>query len=209
MASGFAGSRDMPAAPRIRQGVLRDLARVRPAPGVHREPSVRLVRRLASFVQGHPRCLDRAYGPGHLTASGFVVDPGSRKILLILHRKLGRWLQPGGHLERGEAPRDAAEREVREETGLDVEPAAQVPFDVDVHRIPARKAEPAHAHFDLRYLFWADASRRAQSAEVEDACWVSLSDLDAWTDETSILRMAVRLEGILGDLPGVGPRNVL
>lgn len=178
----------------IRRAVLRDLRKMSAAPDPDREASLRLRDRLASFVRNHPRCTDRRYGPGHLTASGFVVDPVRSRVLLILHRKLSRWLQPGGHLEPGEFPADAARREVEEETGLSLRPVHGFPFDVDVHRIPARPGEGAHAHFDLRYLFCADSTQPVGSPEVADWAWVALSDLREKTDEVSILRMARRVQ---------------
>lgn len=91
------------------------------------------------------------FAPGHLTASAVLVDPARERTLLIKHRKLGLWLQPGGHFEPDEVvPAAAALREVQEETGL--EGRALELLDVDVHAIPARKQDPAHEHFDLRFL---------------------------------------------------------
>ncbi|MEZ6184493.1 MAG: NUDIX domain-containing protein [Planctomycetota bacterium] len=91
------------------------------------------------------------FAPGHLTASAVLVDPARERTLLIKHRKLGLWLQPGGHFEPDEVvPAAAALREVQEETGL--AGRALELLDVDVHAIPARKQDPAHEHFDLRFL---------------------------------------------------------
>ena len=88
--------------------------------------------------------------PVHVTASGIVI--GARGVILLKHRRLGLWLQPGGHIDPGEAPWDAALRETREETGLDVrfhDGADGVPrvVHVDVHPGPK-----GHTHLDLRYL---------------------------------------------------------
>ena len=91
---------------------------------------------------------------GHVTASAVVARRGGA-FLLVFHRKLGRWLQPGGHVEHEDASAfDAALREAREETGiLDFDtPLGRTILDVDVHLIPARKNEPAHHHFDVRFL---------------------------------------------------------
>jgi 8-oxo-dGTP pyrophosphatase MutT (NUDIX family) len=87
----------------------------------------------------------------------------------VHHRKLGRWLQPGGHTEETDASvYDAALREVREETGIaDVQaPLGRRIFDVDVHPIPARGSDPEHEHFDVRYLFTTD--RDVDRAAAED-----------------------------------------
>ena len=109
-------------------------------------------------LAGHPRPTSRdTFAPGHYTASAFVLSPDGRDLLLIEHAKLARWLQPGGHVDPDDADLvAAARREGAEETGLhDLELLQPAPFDLDVHVIPARKADPEHRHFDVRYLFRA------------------------------------------------------
>jgi 8-oxo-dGTP pyrophosphatase MutT (NUDIX family) len=106
-----------------------------------------------------PDLHDRGAMAGHITGSGIVLD-GRGRILLIFHETLGRWLQPGGHVDPGEWAWDATLRELREETGAasaEIVPWCndlRVPFDIDIHTIPARpaKGEAVHLHFDFRYL---------------------------------------------------------
>lgn len=89
---------------------------------------------------------------GHLTASSLVVDAAFEKVLLLRHRKLGKWLQPGGHCD-GDANLPAvALREAIEETGIDGLEVDPRPIDLDIHPIPARPEAPAHRHFDTRFL---------------------------------------------------------
>ncbi len=91
----------------------------------------------------------------HFTASAFVVDAECARVCLVEHAKLGRLLQPGGHIEpTDESPEAAALREAAEETSLELDfhPVAPRPFDLDIHEIPARPGEPAHVHLDVRYL---------------------------------------------------------
>jgi 8-oxo-dGTP pyrophosphatase MutT (NUDIX family) len=91
----------------------------------------------------------------HFTASAFVVDESCSRACLVAHVKLGRLLQPGGHVEPTDLTLEAAAlREAREETGLELDfhPAAPRPFDLDIHVIPERPGEPAHHHLDVRYL---------------------------------------------------------
>ena len=91
----------------------------------------------------------------HFTASAFVIDDACARACLVEHVKLGRLLQPGGHLEPDDASLEAAAlREAHEETGLELElhPEAPRPFDLDVHPIPERPGEPAHMHLDVRFL---------------------------------------------------------
>ncbi|OIQ74085.1 putative DHNTP pyrophosphohydrolase [mine drainage metagenome] len=94
---------------------------------------------------------------GHVTASGIVVRCG--RLLTVRHPQLRRWIQPGGHLDAGELPQQAALRETTEETGAAARlhrwhEAHRCPIDIDVHPIPANPArgEAAHWHYDLRYL---------------------------------------------------------
>ena len=90
---------------------------------------------------------DEHAGPTHVTASGIVV--GRRGTVLHRHKKLGIWMQPGGHIDPGEGPDDAALREATEELGLAVAHPAAGPLliHLDVH-----EAAHAHTHLDLRYL---------------------------------------------------------
>lgn len=140
--------------------------------------------------------------PGHFTASAFVLSPEREALLLIFHGKLDRWLQPGGHLEPGDLdPLAAARREVGEETGLgELEllgadgPASgldggAVPFfDLDVHVIPARKADPAHRHFDLRFLFRARSRALVAGDDAVAARWVPLDEVPTVGTDESVLR---------------------
>jgi 8-oxo-dGTP pyrophosphatase MutT (NUDIX family) len=99
--------------------------------------------------------LSRDEPSAHFTASAFVIDEAGVRTCLVEHVKLGRRLQPGGHVEPGDGTLEAAAiREAREETALEVElhPTAPRPFDLDVHGIPERAQEPAHLHLDVRYL---------------------------------------------------------
>src|SRR5947209_8110553 len=97
----------------------------------------------------------RAQSRAHFTASALVVDPSHERVCLVAHAKLGRLLQPGGHVEPTDLTLEAAAlREAREETQLELElhPTAPRPFDLDIHEIPERPGEPAHFHLHVRYL---------------------------------------------------------
>ena len=135
------------------------------------------------------------YGPGHLTASAFVLSPARDAVLLIFHGKLGIWIQPGGHVEPGDTTLwGAARREVAEEVGLELPDADRATiFDIDIHHIPARKAEPRHEHFDVRFCFQASTLDFAASTEVADARWVELSKIDQLTSDESVLRAVRKL----------------
>ena len=138
--------------------------------------------------------------PGHITASAFVVDPAAERLLLHHHRRLGRWLQMGGHMEAGESPRDAALREASEESGLrDLRLLVDRIIDVDVHDIPASPREPAHRHFDLRFL----AATRSPSEIVIDPAeslalrWFGLDEAIVLMNEPCSGRAVEKIRRIL------------
>jgi 8-oxo-dGTP pyrophosphatase MutT (NUDIX family) len=102
---------------------------------------------------------------GHITASGFVLSPDHKKLALVKHKFLNRYLQPGGHVEETDATvLAAAQREILEET--DIQSCRHLPFhsdpllpiDIDTHEIPAnpKKNEPKHLHHDFRFVFCAE-----------------------------------------------------
>ncbi len=141
--------------------------------------------RIRAFVEGHTYPFDPGIPAGHLTASAVIVADDGRQALLVFHRKLGLWLQPGGHAEAGdETAEQVALREAREETGLDellLHPEAPRPFDVDIHSIPERPGEPAHEHLDLRFLVLAAPDRplKRQIAEHSGLRWFLWDELEA------------------------------
>ncbi len=173
------------------------LERLEPADALEQAHRTRI---LALLAEAHDPFDRDHYTPGHVTASAFVVDPARERMLLILHGKLGRWLQPGGHVEASDPSLAlAACREVLEETGLDVRSSAAGLrlLDVDVHDIPARGAMPAHEHFDVRFAFQAPHTDARAGSDAKQARWVSIAELLAGgsnlpTDE-SVLRAVRKL----------------
>lgn len=140
------------------------------------------------------------FAPGHFTASAFIVSPERDALLLIFHKKLQLWLQPGGHLDLTDSSVLAgAIREAEEEVGLS-ELSPLLPegtiFDVDIHAIPGRKSEPAHEHFDVRFAFVAPTRAARANAEVSALRWVDLADVGSVTSDASVVRAAAKLRAL-------------
>jgi 8-oxo-dGTP pyrophosphatase MutT (NUDIX family) len=136
----------------------------------------------------------RQFNPGHITCTGLVLSPGRDRILLVLHRRLQRWLLPGGHVEPDDPViGDAARREVVEETGA-VLRAGSPPLlvGVDVHGIPVRRDEPFHLHHDLIFLFQAASDAFQVAEEVRDVVWCAVGEFDRYQLPGSIRRSHAR-----------------
>jgi 8-oxo-dGTP pyrophosphatase MutT (NUDIX family) len=161
----------------------------------HDAEEARDLETIRAFVQLHQEPFDRGILEGHLTGSALVVSAEGDRVLLLHHRKLDRWLQPGGHGDPGETAGEAvALREALEETGLAglvLHPRAPRPLDVDVHDIPARGEEPAHQHLDLRYLVLAPAGARIarQVEETNDLRWFSWDEAFALGLDSGLMRL--------------------
>jgi len=158
---------------------------------------ITVAKRMLEFVEQEPACAERTTLFGHLTGSSWIVNAARTKTLLLHHRKLNRWIQPGGHADGEFDLLSVALKEAREESGLSrLEPVSGEVFDIDIHEIPAFKDLPAHYHFDVRYLLVADDSEApCRNDESNDVKWIELADISTYTDEESVLRMA-RLCGV-------------
>jgi len=144
--------------------------------------------RMRMFARELDDPLSRDQPDAHFTASALVVDPPGARTFLVQHRKLGRWLQPGGHVEpEDETLLGAALREAREETGLAVRPAREEPLDVDVHEFPARDDRAAHLHLDVRFLLVADG--QSIGAPAEEGEWFDRPAALAVADEAGLRRL--------------------
>lgn len=145
--------------------------------------------RIRDFVSSSPNAFSRANAEGHVTASAIVARPEDAAFLLVWHRKLKRWLQPGGHMEEGDGSVFAAAlREAREETGLESFgfPLGEQILDVDVHPIPSHGPDPAHFHFDIRYLLTVSAAETpSQDDEIR---WFALPQAAAAGIDESLAR---------------------
>jgi 8-oxo-dGTP pyrophosphatase MutT (NUDIX family) len=173
---------------KTRAGLIEALARHQP----FNEHEARMLKRVSEFVSQQAGCFERSLAAGHVTGSAWIVDAERTHALLTHHAKLGLWLQPGGHCDGDADVLRVAMREAEEEAGLKelVQLLGGAIFDVDAHEIPARKHEPAHVHYDIRYAFEADRSLPLQiSAESRDLRWVPLDRIAGLNTDESVMRM--------------------
>jgi len=154
-------------------------------------------REFNDFAAAHADCCERTLSVGHFTGSAWLVSADGKQVLLTHHRKLGRWLQLGGHADGDGDLAQVALREAEEEsglTGLSLNPEI---FDLDRHAIPARGAEPMHWHYDVRFVVRATDNEQFEvSEESHDLAWRPVAEIinDAEADE-SLRRMARKWVG--------------
>ena len=152
--------------------------------------------RVLAFLAEHPDALHRSCAEGHLTASALVVDPADGRFVVLLHRKLERWLQPGGHADGDDDLAAVALLEATEETGLAGLRVRTPAVDLDVHEVRP-PGEAPHLHLDLRFVVEAPPGSAAAGPppgnhESHELRWVSLADLDALGVDASLRRLATR-----------------
>ena len=146
---------------------------------------------IIEFVKKYVDCFERTNEYGHITSSSWLLSNDLSRVLLTHHRKLNKWLQPGGHCDGESDVVKSALREAEEESGITGwELLDEEIFDLDVHVIPARKSDPEHFHFDVRFLFKATENEDyIVSEESHDLAWVALDEMDKYTQEESMRRM--------------------
>lgn len=152
-----------------------------------------VVADFAEFLASDPAVFERAHQVGHFTGSAWLVSADGERVLLTHHRKLGRWLQLGGHADGDIDLARVALREAREESGIEGLTVGDDIFDLDAHRIPARGNEPAHWHYDVRYVVRATTSEDfVVSGESLALAWRSIHELATDADTDSSLRRMAR-----------------
>lgn len=151
-----------------------------------------LAAQFIEFLHSHADVFRRSHAEGHFTGSAWLVSGDGERALLMHHRKLARWLQPGGHADGDADLAQVALREAQEETGLAGLRVKEGIFDLDRHRIPARGKEPEHWHYDVRYVVRTSITEAFVANEESLAlAWRSIHDIaqDEQADE-SLRRMA-------------------
>ncbi len=134
------------------------------------------------------------FTPGHITGTAVVMSPDRKRFLVVHHRRLDRWLIPGGHVEMGDSDVAAtARREAVEETGVELRQGVPPELvGIDVHGIPAKGREPYHLHHDLVFRFEAKAERLNASEETRAVAWCELTEFGRYRLPVSIRRSVLR-----------------
>ena len=146
---------------------------------------------ILAFIAAHPDALHRSCLEGHLTGSAAVIDPSTRQVLLLLHAKVQRWLQPGGHADGDGNLARVALREAAEETGIEGLRVLQPAVDLDVHLFHnAIATEPDHLHLDVRHLVIAPPGAVAvTNHESEGVRWVPVEGIAREAVDPGTVRM--------------------
>jgi 8-oxo-dGTP pyrophosphatase MutT (NUDIX family) len=147
---------------------------------------------LLAFAEQYENCCERTLLVGHFTGSCWLVSSDGERVLLTHHKKLGRWLQLGGHADGDSDLANVALREAEEESGLTGLSVESEIFDLERHAIPARGSEPEHYHHDVRFVVRANGKEDfSVSDESHALAWRNIRELanDHEADE-SIRRMS-------------------
>jgi len=152
-----------------------------------------MLERTRNFVTAHEDCFNRALVTGHVTGSSWVINPTRTHALLLLHRKLNVWLQPGGHADGDADIRNVAIKETAEESGMNPNQIKLLDhhiFDIDIHTIYANQYESRHTHYDIRFLLEIDDALPVPgNNESHQIAWIPLTQIPRFNNYRSIYRM--------------------
>jgi 8-oxo-dGTP pyrophosphatase MutT (NUDIX family) len=168
-----------------------------------------IVERMKVFLASHQDVFLRTHSPGHFTGSALVFDSEYRSMALTHHKKLGIWLQFGGHADGERLLHLVAEREAVEESGLQQLAFSPflglTPIDLDIHEIPVWRAEPAHYHYDVCYLMTAPRQELQRSEESDLVSWFSWDELDTLDLDQALRRRISKVKALLAGAAKLQP----
>ena len=151
--------------------------------------------RMLAFLDEHVDAFERSLQVGHFTASAWLVSRDGSQALLMHHAKLNLWVQLGGHADGDTDLLAVAIKEAQEESGIErIAPMSLEIFDIDIHAIPANSKEPAHEHFDVRFLLQVTSDEQfVQNRESKELRWIGKDANQLPTDQGSVVRMFEKL----------------
>ena len=153
------------------------------------------IPRFKSLLTNFSNCYSRSLVTGHMTGSAWIVDESGSLTLLVHHKKLNKWLQPGGHADDEENITTVSMKEAQEETGLkSLQLLESKIFDLDIHLIPSHNGVKAHFHHDIRFLIMADKNEEyVVSNESNELAWIPLNRISEYVGNNhSIHRMVLK-----------------
>ena len=149
-------------------------------------------RLMLEFLHHHPQdAMLRSCSVGHFTASAWLLNKTLDQALMMHHAKLGIWIQLGGHCDGNWDALQVAIREAQEESGIThITPVRKDLFDLDVHLFPARAGQPAHYHYDLRFLLKVTSDEAPQqNHESKELRWITKDPTSVPNTDRSIMRL--------------------
>ena len=160
------------------------------------------IEEMKIFLRAHTEFLGKTNPAGHVTGSAVVINTTHQSVLLLHHKKLQRWLQPGGHTDPDEHPMATALRETQEETGLQTlsflpSPDPSHLLTIDSHWIPERPRNARHIHMDFRYLLQASSDTMQLSQESTDGRWFTWKEAEHLELDPSLRRALSRAKQLL------------
>lgn len=155
------------------------------------DSEVHIKERMLVFLDKYEDCFERSLQIGHFTASCWLLNKDETKALLMHHTKLDSWLQLGGHCDGDSDVLAVAIKEAQEESGIEhIVPFSEAIFDIGIHTIPARKNEPEHDHYDVRFLLKVASDEAVvQNRESKELRWIGKDPAELPTDALSVTRM--------------------
>lgn len=152
-----------------------------------------MVSRTKQFIRGHINCFDRSLTHGHVTGSAWVLNPSHTHTLMMHHRKLDLWLQPGGHADGDPDILQVVLKETSEESGIPLSEIALVDeelFDVDIHTVYPSEHDERHEHFDVRFVVEIDDRLEIPgNTESHQIGWIALDEVSHFNNALSLRRM--------------------
>ncbi len=151
-----------------------------------------LKTRFIDFVKNTPTAFERSHLAGHVTGSAWLMDTRLSRVLMTHHKKLGKWLQLGGHSDGNPDTLEVSLREAREESGFpNIISLSKNIMGLDIHEIPARGHEPTHFHYDATFALQVVGDETfTVSEESHDLAWVKIEDILNGDYEDSLKRLA-------------------
>jgi 8-oxo-dGTP pyrophosphatase MutT (NUDIX family) len=151
----------------------------------------RCKKQMLEFIQAHENCFERTLSVGHMTASVWLLSNDKTKALLMHHTKLDKWLQLGGHCDGDPDVLAVAIKEAQEESGIQaISPVSKSIFDIDIHWFPAMNENPAHYHYDVRFLLYVTSQEPiTQNHEAKELRWIGKNRNELPTKNRTIVRM--------------------